>query len=59
MDLTTTAYTLIKKGNIEIAVAAGESVKIETTSDDILREEVPAGKSWAVHISIYIEETDA
>ena len=42
-------------------VEAGKTLKIETSpnGEDILEEEVPAGKVWSAHITINIDETDA
>ena len=41
-------------------VTAGKSLKFETSPGGvvILNEEVPSGKTWDVHISVHIVETD-
>ncbi len=61
MELTTIAHRLEKVGNTEVVATAGQTVKIKTTpnGEEVLVEVVPAGKSWAVHVSVYIEESDA
>ena len=47
-------------GSDEFSVAAGKSLTIETapSGEEILNEEVPAGKSWQVTVSVQIVETD-
>ena len=61
MDLTTIGHKLEKVGNTEFAATAGQTVTIETAPSglEILSDTVPAGKVWEVHVSIYIEESDA
>ena len=48
-------------GGSEFALAAGQSLKIETSPDgeEILNEECPAGKAWAVYVFVKIVEIDA
>jgi len=48
------------KGNAAFDLNAGDSIKIETThGNDILDEEVPAGKLWHVKIEVSITEVTA
>lgn len=58
IDREVTAKTM-KIGSDEFDMAAGKTLKIETSpaGEEILNEEVPAGKSWHVTISISISET--
>ena len=48
-------------GDDTATVSAGQSLVIETSpeGEEILDAEVPAGKSWAVTISVRVVETDA
>ena len=48
-------------GGSEFEVAAGQSLKIETSPDgeEVLDEECPVGKAWAVYVFVKIVETDA
>ena len=52
---------VVKYGNDTVTVAAGKSLKVETSpgGEELLDEEVPTGKSWDVTVSVYIVETDA
>jgi len=52
---------LIKAGHETIAVAVGQSLKIETSQDgaEFLNIECPAGKAWSVKLDVTITETDA
>jgi|TARA_Y100000310_G_scaffold44408_1_gene41473 hypothetical protein len=61
MELTAIGHKLEKSGNTEFSAAAGKTVKIETSpgGEDILSATVPAGKVWAAHVTVYIEESDA
>ena len=60
MELTTDAHKVQKWGNTEFTAATGQTVKIETSplGEEILSETVPVGKVWAVHVGVYIEESD-
>ena len=42
-----------------VVVPAGKRLVIESTpgGEEVLDAEVPAGKSWEVHISVHINET--
>lgn len=46
-----------KQGSTTVTVAAGKSLKIETTpgGEDILDVEVPAGETWTVSINVYVQ----
>ena len=52
---------LIKAGHETVALAAGTSMKIETSPNgvEILDVECPAGKAWSVKLDVTITETDA
>ena len=64
MDLTEDVYPArtMKRGyQSAIAVAAGESLKIETTPGgiEVLDAECPAGKQWSVSVNVTITESNA
>lgn len=50
-----------KAGSETIAVAAGQTLKVETSPDgeEVLEVTCPAGKAWLVSIVVDITETDA
>ena len=50
-----------KYGSEEFEVLAGKTLKIETspTGEQHLNVSVPAGKKWAVEVTVQIVETDA
>ena len=50
-----------KHGSEEFEVLAGKSLRIETTPSGVeyLNALVPAGKKWAVEVTVQIVETDA
>ena len=63
MQLTTHPIEaiLLRSGHqSEIAVAVGQSLKIETTPNgiEVLNTECPTGKQWSVRIIVEITETD-
>ena len=45
-------------GSESITLMAGKRLKIETSpgGEEILDEEVPAGKSWKIRIAVSVEE---
>ncbi len=51
---------LLKQGSDSFAVTAGQRLTIETSpgGTEVLDVEVPAGKAWAVSITVTITETD-
>ena len=51
----------IMSGHEAVAVADGQSLKIETSPDgeEVLNAECPAGKAWSVQVDVTITETDA
>lgn len=55
------AATLLSGHESNIALSAGETLKIETSpgGEDVLAAECPAGKVWSARIIIEITETDA
>ena len=55
------AAKLVKSGSDVVDVAAGQSIKIETTpeGEEVLDAECPAGKAWSVRVIVEIEESDA
>lgn len=63
MVITLTSETLPARKNLsggDVAVAAaGTDVQVRVGGVWLLNEEVPAGKSWEVHVSIYAVETTA
>jgi len=50
---------ILRSGREELDIAAGKSLKIETTpgGEEILNAEVPAGKTWSTIIIVEISET--
>ena len=52
---------MIMAGEDEVVVAAGQSLKIETSPGgaEVLSEQCPAGKKWQVRVNVHITETDA
>jgi len=52
---------VLKAGHESVAVAAGQSLKIETSPDggEVLDAECPAGKAWSVQMGVTITETNA
>lgn len=64
-EITLITKTVPQKVVIEgmggFTATAGQSVKLETSpaGQDIIDEEVPAGKVWRVYLSITINEEDA
>lgn len=50
-----------KDGEDTVSVAAGQTLKIETTPDgeEVLSALVPEGKAWSATITVRILETDA
>ena len=61
LEATHPLGVLRKAGEESFEATAGQSLKIETSpgGDDIMDAEVPAGKKWAVSISVQVSETDA
>jgi hypothetical protein len=53
----------VRDGSTVLNLSADEWLQIRSgllSSPDVaLQEQVPAGKAWAVRISVYIEERDA
>ena len=51
----------IKAGHATLAIAAGQSLKVETSpeGDEVLDVECPAGKAWSAKVDVTITETDA
>ena len=43
----------------DIAIAAGEKIRIRVVNEDLLNETCPAGKKWVAVVSVDIKETDA
>lgn len=62
IELSETEHTAnrVMTGSNIYAATAGQTLAIETSpnGEDILSEEVPVGKVWEVHLSVYIKETN-
>jgi len=58
---TVIVASIRRLGLAQLDVAAGKSLKIETSPQgvEVLDVEVPAGKAWHVELSVIITETDA
>ena len=58
VDTSSPAKTL-RTGRQTVIIPSGKSLKIETTPDgeEVLNEEVPAGKIWTVRLDVEIVET--
>lgn len=61
ITLDTRDLNVMRSGVGTFTVAAGKSLKIETTPDgeEILNSTVPAGKVWEVTVVVSLTETDA
>jgi len=64
IDLQTldhSAKRTMSGGTGYFSMAAGKTLKVETSpqGEDLLNEQVPAGKVWTVVVSVSITETDA
>ena len=55
------ASASFSQGSVDFSLAAGKTLSIETSpnGEEILNLTVPAGKSWAVSVSVSIHETVA
>jgi len=47
------------QGSTSVSLAAGKNLKIETSpaGEELLNADVPAGKTWAVTVNVYVQET--
>ena len=56
-DVSVTVRDLFR-GFSEFEVPAGKTLKIKTSPSglDILKEKVPAGELWQVHVNVHIEK---
>lgn len=56
-----TAARVVKSGDDNIAVSAGQHLKIETTpgGEEVLNFEAPAGEDWTARIIVELTKADA
>lgn len=59
-ELSAPAQTILQ-GNGAVQIAAGKRLRIETTPDgeELLDVPVPSGKTWAIRVHVYVDESDA
>lgn len=55
-----TLARLVKSGEGDVLLVAGQSVKVETSpgGEELLNVECPAGKAWSARVIVEITETD-
>ena len=61
MALSNTLHPLMREHAGSFELAAGKSVKFETTpnGEELINETVPEGKKWTISVGIKITEEDA
>lgn len=63
MELATERYPIKRRGSEEIALAAGDRIRIQKRLDgetsDVLDYTIPAGKSAVAMVGVLIKEEDA
>lgn len=63
MDIKWNTNPTVKNGtgSATVNVSAGQTLKIETSPDGIEVVEIvcPDGKKWSLHISVFVEESNA